>query len=200
MKPNYIQVYAVIFGRTYKTKTQSSLGTLSLKSTLWQFVLNVSRHSKWSRDISRNIVSLFSFWKDEELKNDGRSSRTESSQPYQSLSDHSDEVRLRSPEVHYLCCKCFRASRQVRERWRVFTGTWWARRSPRREKEDHPAVLIGRKRQDRKTERRPKGQEGRRTRRRRPEITELSITLQAFWFMNKLVLYVLFFFLFFFQL
>ncbi|XP_017339307.1 sterile alpha motif domain-containing protein 14 [Ictalurus punctatus] len=30
---------------------------------------------------------------DEELKNDGRSSRTESSQPYQSLSDHSDEGR-----------------------------------------------------------------------------------------------------------
>ncbi|KAF4084616.1 hypothetical protein AMELA_G00108010 [Ameiurus melas] len=30
---------------------------------------------------------------DEELKNDGRSGRTESSQPYQSLSDHSDEGR-----------------------------------------------------------------------------------------------------------
>ncbi|XP_053496351.1 uncharacterized protein samd14 [Ictalurus furcatus] len=59
---------------------------------------------------------------DEELKKDGRSSRTESSQPYQSLSDHSDEVRLRSPEVHYLSCKYFRASRQVSERWRVFQG------------------------------------------------------------------------------
>lgn len=135
---------------------------VTLLSALWNSTF------RWSFSLLCNIAFLFSLWKAEELKNE---SRNDSSQPYQSLSDHSDEVGFLIFWAIILWSTFFQAQRQVCE-WGCFilSGNWW---TPSCEKEDHPALLIGWKRQSRKAERRPEGQEGQWTRRRWTKITDL---------------------------